>query len=50
MIIGFLKIFRKIRVYDDAGTVIETHGRRASSKSRERYSETKSRHAVKRDG
>jgi hypothetical protein len=38
-----------IRVYDESGNVIETHEQKAISKNRER-SETKSRHAVKRDG
>jgi hypothetical protein len=40
-----------IRVYDDAGNVIETHETPVSSKSREHLSyETKSRHAVKHNG
>jgi hypothetical protein len=40
-----------IRVYDDAGNVIETHEHGTSSKSGKHYArETKSRHAVKRDG
>jgi len=39
-----------IRVYDDAGNVIETHEHAAISKSRERYMrETISHHTVKRD-
>jgi hypothetical protein len=40
-----------ISVYDDADNVIETHEHIAISRSGEQYTrETKSRHAVKRDG
>jgi hypothetical protein len=40
-----------IRVYDDAGNVIETHEHKGDFKECECYTrETKSRHAVKRDG
>ena len=40
-----------IRVYDDAGNVIETHEHKAILKSSERYHvKTKSRHAAKHDG
>jgi hypothetical protein len=40
-----------IRVYDDADNVIETNEHMTISSSGEQYTrETKSRHAVKRDG
>jgi hypothetical protein len=40
-----------IHVYDEADNVIETHERMAISRSDEQYTrETKSRHAMKRDG
>jgi hypothetical protein len=40
-----------IRVYDTAGSVIETHEHIDDSKSGKRIThETKSRHALKRDG
>jgi len=38
-----------IRVYDDAGNVIEAHEDAGDFKVREAW-QTKSRHAVKRDG
>ena len=37
-----------IRVYDEAGNVIETH--QHAGEFKEPYVRTKSRHAVKRDG
>ena len=39
-----------IRIYDGAGNVIETHEHKDELKKVVKQSETKSRHAVKRDG
>ena len=52
--IGYAKFYSRshdgvIRVYDEAGNVIETHEHAGEFRSGERR-KTKSRHAVKRDG
>jgi hypothetical protein len=39
-----------IRVYDELGNVIETHEHKGDFKQWSAWSETKSRHAVKRGG
>ena len=39
-----------IRVYDDAGNVIETHEHKGDFKEWVRVRQNKSRHAVRRDG